>query len=213
MLLTVDPDGTERVLSTRWQLDPTGATTLDAWQPSKEGDLLAYQLSEGGTEESVLRVMDVATGELVDGPIDRARYSPVAWLPGGEAYYYVRRLDPPTWCPTTRRSSTAGSGCTGSAPTRPTTSRSSATGLDTTNYYGVSVSPRRPLAASSARPPAPRRATTCGSPTCPRRPARGARAASRCRQGVDAQTVAARSAATAGSTCSPTATPPAAGSR
>ena len=27
--------------------------------------------------------MDVATGELVDGPIDRARYSPVAWLLGG----------------------------------------------------------------------------------------------------------------------------------
>ena len=26
------------------------------------------------------------------GPIDRARYSPVAWLPGGEAFYYVRRL-------------------------------------------------------------------------------------------------------------------------
>ena len=42
----------------------------------------------------MLRVLDVATGEQVEGPIDRARYSPVAWLPGGEAYYYVRRLDP-----------------------------------------------------------------------------------------------------------------------
>ena len=92
VLLTVDPDGTERVLVDPIAIDPTGATTLDAWQPSKEGDLLAYQLSAGGTEESVLRVMDVATGEPVDGPIDRARYSPVAWLPGGEAFYYVRRL-------------------------------------------------------------------------------------------------------------------------
>jgi prolyl oligopeptidase len=42
----------------------------------------------------VLRVLDVATGETVDGPIDRARYSPVAWLPGGRQFYYVRRLDP-----------------------------------------------------------------------------------------------------------------------
>ena len=92
VLLTVDPDGTERVLVDPIALDPRGATTLDAWQPSKEGHLLAYQLSAGGTEESVLHVMDVATGELVDGPIDRARYSPVAWLPGGEAFYYVRRL-------------------------------------------------------------------------------------------------------------------------
>ncbi len=82
----------ERVLVDPMVLDPSGATTLDAWQPSKEGHLLAYQLSEGGREESVLRVIDVATGEIVDGPIDRARYSPVGWLVGGEAYYYVRRL-------------------------------------------------------------------------------------------------------------------------
>lgn len=89
------PGGTvERVLLDPVALDPSGTTTLDAWQPSKEGDLLAYQVSSGGTEESVLHVLDVATGALVDGPIDRARYSPVAWLPGGEAFFYVRRLPP-----------------------------------------------------------------------------------------------------------------------
>jgi prolyl oligopeptidase len=93
---TPGPDGarTERVLIDPMELDPTGLTTLDAWQPSRDGRLLAYQVSEGGTEESVLRVLDVDTGDLVDGPIDRARYSPVAWLPDGTAYYYVRRLDP-----------------------------------------------------------------------------------------------------------------------
>jgi prolyl oligopeptidase len=96
-----------RVLLDPMELDPTGLTTLDAWQPDRDGTLLAYQVSEGGTEESVLRVIDVATGELVDGPIDRARYSPVCWIPGGvrttddsgvttrvPAYYYVRRLAP-----------------------------------------------------------------------------------------------------------------------
>jgi prolyl oligopeptidase len=75
-------------------IDPTGRTTLDHWQPDKEGRLLAYQLSQGGTEESLLRVIDVATGALVDGPIDRCRYSGIAWLPGGKAFYYVRRLPP-----------------------------------------------------------------------------------------------------------------------
>ncbi len=93
-LLTVDPDGSERVLLDPMAMDPSGATTLDSWQPSKEGALLAYQVSEGGREESVLRVLDVETGADVDGPIDRARYSPIAWLPGGAAFYYVRRLDP-----------------------------------------------------------------------------------------------------------------------
>ncbi|MEJ5915240.1 prolyl oligopeptidase family serine peptidase [Pseudokineococcus sp. 1T1Z-3] len=91
-----DPGGeqVERVLVDPVVLDPSGLTTLDAWQPSVEGDLLAYQVSEGGSEESVLRVLDVASGEVVDGPLDRARYSPVAWLPGGGAFYYVRRQAP-----------------------------------------------------------------------------------------------------------------------
>jgi prolyl oligopeptidase len=89
-----EADGTVRVLVDPMALDPTGTTTLDAWSPSWEGDRLAYQLSTGGDEESRLHVIDVATGEVVDGPIDRCRYSPVAWLPGGEELFYVRRLAP-----------------------------------------------------------------------------------------------------------------------
>ncbi len=83
-----------RALIDPMAIDPSGATTLDSWQPDHEGRLLAYQLSEGGREESVLRVMDIATGSDVDGPIDRCRYTAVAWLPGGEAFYYSRRLAP-----------------------------------------------------------------------------------------------------------------------
>jgi len=92
--LLVTENGIERVLIDPMVLDPNGLTTLDAWQPSKEGDRLTYQISEGGTEESVLYVMDVATGEIIDGPLDRCRFSPIAWLVGGEAFYYVRRIAP-----------------------------------------------------------------------------------------------------------------------
>jgi len=92
-VLYVD-DGTERALIDPVAIDASGRTTLDAWSPDKEGRLLAYQLSHGGDEESLLRVIDVATGELVDGPIDRCRYSGVTWLPGGKAFYYTRRLPP-----------------------------------------------------------------------------------------------------------------------
>jgi len=100
VLTVIDPaaepggEPVERVLIDPMALDPSGLTTLDAWQPTLEGHLIAYQLSVGGSEESVLRVLDVTTGEDVDGPIDRARYSPVAWLPGGRAFYYVRRQHP-----------------------------------------------------------------------------------------------------------------------
>ncbi len=94
VLYVVEADGTERALVDPMQLDPAGTTTLDTWQPSKEGNLLAYQVSVGGNEESSLYVIDVATGEIVDGPISRARYSPVAWLPGEDAFYFVRRIAP-----------------------------------------------------------------------------------------------------------------------
>ena len=83
-------DGAEEVLVDPTAIDPTGLTTLDAWQSDLEGRLLACQLSRLGTERAQLTVLDVATGRLVDGPIDRCRYSPVAWLPGGEAFYYIR---------------------------------------------------------------------------------------------------------------------------
>ncbi|HEY2314078.1 MAG TPA: prolyl oligopeptidase family serine peptidase [Streptosporangiaceae bacterium] len=94
VLYTVSAAGAERALIDPTVIDPAGVTTLDTWDPDDEGRLLAYQLSEGGREESVLRVLDIGTGQDVDGPIDRCRYSDVAWLPGGRAFYYTRRLAP-----------------------------------------------------------------------------------------------------------------------
>ena len=94
VLLTIEGDGAERVLLDPLDVDPAGTTTLDAWQPSKEGNLLAYQLSAGGTEDSQLWIIDVESGDVVDGPIDRVRYSPIAWVPGETQFYYVRRLAP-----------------------------------------------------------------------------------------------------------------------
>ncbi len=91
-VLYVAGDEPERALIDPVAIDPTGRTTLDAWSADNEGRLLAYQLSHGGDEEALLRVMDVATGQLIDGPVDRCRYSNLAWLPGGKAFYYTRRL-------------------------------------------------------------------------------------------------------------------------
>jgi prolyl oligopeptidase len=94
VLYTSSPAEGERALIDPTAIDKAGLTTLDSWRADWDGRLLAYQMSEGGNEESVLRVMDVTTGEDVDGPIDRCRYSDVAWLPGGAAFYYSRRLAP-----------------------------------------------------------------------------------------------------------------------
>ncbi len=94
VLSVQDPVGPARVLVDPMVIDPTGATTLDDWEPSPDGRRIAVQLSAAGTEESEVTVLEVATGALVDGPIDRARYSPVAWLPDGDRFFHVRRLAP-----------------------------------------------------------------------------------------------------------------------
>lgn len=93
-VLAVREGGRTRVLLDPLDADPSGTTVIDAWEPSWEGGLVAVQLSSGGTEQSVLRVLDAVTGAVVDGPVDRVRRSPVAWLPDGRSFYYVRRLPP-----------------------------------------------------------------------------------------------------------------------
>ncbi|MGQ0575625.1 MAG: prolyl oligopeptidase family serine peptidase [Pseudonocardia sp.] len=98
VLHVTDPGPTEpgpapaRVLLDPMALDPSGRTTLDAWAPDPDGRLLAYKISTGGDEQSVLHVLEVATGEPVDGPIDRCHAGSFAWVPGGAELVYVRKV-------------------------------------------------------------------------------------------------------------------------
>lgn len=130
---------TERVLIDPMALDPQGLTTLDSWQPSKEGDLLAYQLSEGGDEESSVYVMRVETGEIIEGPIDRCRFSPIAWLKGGSAFYYVRRIDPQL-LPSSEQQFHRRVYLHRIGADPSTDELVFGAGMNMTNYYGVSVS-------------------------------------------------------------------------
>ena len=91
VLLTVSAGGVEQALIDPAALDPAGLTTLDGWFASCEGDRVAYLLSAGGSEQSQLRVLDVTSGETIDGPIDGTSHAGVAWLPGGTLFYYQRR--------------------------------------------------------------------------------------------------------------------------
>ena len=132
-------DGEPRVLFDPIAVDPTGVTTLDAWQPSKEGDRVALQYSIGGNEESILQVMHTATGEVLEDGIDRCRYSPIAWLPGGERFYYVRRLDPELLPETERQfHRRVYLHSVGTSPDDDVLIFGA--GMNMTNYYGVEVS-------------------------------------------------------------------------
>ncbi|MEH1017015.1 prolyl oligopeptidase family serine peptidase [Micromonospora sp. CPCC 206060] len=94
VLHVVEADGSRRVLLDPVAIDPSGRTVVDVWQVSPDGAWLTYLISVNGTEESVLHVMDIATGATVDGPIDRCRNSTIAWVPDSSAFYYIRRLPP-----------------------------------------------------------------------------------------------------------------------
>jgi protease II len=113
-------DAGERVLIDPVAIDDSGRTTLDAWQPDKEGRLLAYQLSHGGDEESLLRVLDVATGELV-----ATQASP--GCPGARRSTTCGDCRP-TPSPRARPSTTGGFTCTRWERRRNRTSRFSARG-------------------------------------------------------------------------------------
>jgi prolyl oligopeptidase len=80
----------DRVLFNPEDLDPSGLTALDWWMPSAAGRYVALGLSRGGDERSVLHVLDVAAGRLLDERIPHARHSSVAWLPDEGAFYYTR---------------------------------------------------------------------------------------------------------------------------
>ncbi|HXE57764.1 MAG TPA: prolyl oligopeptidase family serine peptidase [Gemmatimonadales bacterium] len=83
-------DGPDRVLVDPNALNPDGTTALDWYFPSDDGRLLAYGLSEDGSEESVLHLLDVETGRPLPDRIPHTRACELAGLPDGSGFYYTR---------------------------------------------------------------------------------------------------------------------------
>ena len=89
------------VAPARTVIDPHGmaadhAASIDWFAPSPDGRLVAYGVSEGGSEHGTLRIVDVDTGEHLTDEIPHIRHASVAWLPDGSAFAYDRLPDPAT---------------------------------------------------------------------------------------------------------------------
>ncbi|MGP8032841.1 MAG: prolyl oligopeptidase family serine peptidase, partial [Steroidobacteraceae bacterium] len=63
---------------------------LDFYTPSWDGQLLAYGVSLGGSEDSVLHMLEVAGKRTFKETIDRTSLSIVAWLPDNSGFFYLR---------------------------------------------------------------------------------------------------------------------------
>ena len=86
----------------RLLVDPEKETTadgehfsIDYFQPSLDGKYVAYGMSPGGSEESVLHVIDAATGKALIDAIDRARFGQPSWLPDNTFFYTRTQKLPP----------------------------------------------------------------------------------------------------------------------
>ena len=96
--------GEERMLVDAERLRPADSKAhyaLDYFLASWDGKYVAYGVSAGGSENSVLRVMDVDTGRDLPEVIDRAQFGVSAWLGDSRSFFYLRRQklapnDPPT---------------------------------------------------------------------------------------------------------------------
>ena len=78
--LLIDPNG--------WAKD--GATALAGYDPSHSGKYLSYEIQDGGTDWRIIKLMDVATGKVLDDELRWAKYGgAVNWL-GDEGFFYSR---------------------------------------------------------------------------------------------------------------------------
>ncbi len=96
MRSAVDPDGPARVVVDPHDLAADHAASIDWFSPSPDGRLLAYGVSEGGSEHGTLRIVEVDTGTVLPDAIAHVRHPAVAWLPDGTAFAYDRLPDPAT---------------------------------------------------------------------------------------------------------------------
>ncbi len=80
----------EQVLFDPNTLTGEAHTAIDWYYPSRDGRFVAYGISQGGSESSVLHVLDIEQGGTLDLAIDRTYFSWVSWLSDNRSFLYRR---------------------------------------------------------------------------------------------------------------------------
>ena len=99
-LKSVDDVASEHVVYDPNEEAPNGSLTIDIFKPSLDGKRVAITVSEGGSEDGTLRIVDVASGQALPDRIPRVTYptggGDVAWGPGSTGLYYTQYPTPGT---------------------------------------------------------------------------------------------------------------------
>jgi prolyl oligopeptidase len=82
-------DGEQRLLvdPNRWSAD--GSLAMAQWEPSPSGRFLAFAEQEAGSDWRTLRVVEVASGKVLDERLAWANDTDIAWI-GDEGFLYSR---------------------------------------------------------------------------------------------------------------------------
>jgi prolyl oligopeptidase len=93
-LTSVDDLGSEKVVFDPNEAAANGSLEIDFFMPSPDGRRVALSVSENGSEDGTLRVLDVATGAELPDRIARVTFptggGSVAWSAGGAGLYYTQ---------------------------------------------------------------------------------------------------------------------------
>jgi len=87
VLYRKDKAGKEEVFLDPNTLSKDGTTSLGGTNFTKKGDLMAYSISEGGSDWRKVFIMDTKTKKLIGDPIVDVKFSGVSWY-GNEGFYY-----------------------------------------------------------------------------------------------------------------------------
>ena len=87
-------DGESRLLLDPNALSVDGTVSLSGHTPSDDGKLLAYSLSNAGSDWQEIRVLDVETGEVLADRLRWVKFSGISWAKDGSGFYYSRYDEP-----------------------------------------------------------------------------------------------------------------------
>jgi prolyl oligopeptidase len=88
------PTDEGRVLLDPNGLSPDGTAAVSATAVTHNGSLLAYAVSEGGSDWMTWRVREVESGEDLADVVEWSKFTGAAWLRDGSGFYYGA-FDPP----------------------------------------------------------------------------------------------------------------------
>jgi prolyl oligopeptidase len=83
-----------RILLDPNALSNDGTVAMVKWEPSHDGQMLAYATSESGSDWRIWRVRDVDSGEDLADELKWSKFADIAWLKDGSGFYYARYDEP-----------------------------------------------------------------------------------------------------------------------